>query len=271
MKTIIKLLAILSLVLLAQAVFAQTTISSCGFTTSSSGTYLVTQDLTQTGATMCISINASNVTLDCQGYRLQGDGTGTGIYGWGSNFVIKNCDIYSFSTGIRYGNASGSGGVIEYNKVVDSDSYGIYLASAQNALVRWNKGDDNGNALYLLNSNGNQIYENTFHRSVHQAMQCENGIGNDFIQNQVNSNENWGIYLSNCDDGEVGYNTANINGNGLHVLATSTGNEVYNNVFNRNDGYGINDADGSDTTNTYEGNVCKNNGDGPSLPTGLCK
>jgi len=78
-KAIIKLLAVALLVLSTQAAFAQNTIDSCGTEITSSGTYLVTQDLINTSGS-CISVlNATNVTLDCQGYRLTGDGSGNGI------------------------------------------------------------------------------------------------------------------------------------------------------------------------------------------------
>ena len=271
MKPIIKLLSVLLLVLYAQVAFAPTPnlITSCGFATSSSGTYLVTQDLAYTTGN-CITISHPGVTLDCQGYRLTGTGVNTGIYAGSAadGAIIRNCDVYDFNYGIYLYYADDS--TVEYNKAVDN-SYGITLRTSNGSVVRWNKGDDNSFALYVFETNDSDIYENTLHRSANYGVYCYGGTGNDFIANQLNRNSSYGMYMYGCDNGNIWHNTVNLNSNGVRVTISSTGNDFYKNVFNRNDFYGIYDYEGGDTTNSYDGNVCKNNGTAASSPTELCK
>ena len=269
MKAIVRVLAVLVLALYAQAVFAQTEISSCGAEITSSGTYLVTQDLTNTSGA-CISIaGATDVTLDCQGYRLTGTGSGNGVWVDYSSIgvVIRNCDIYSFENGMYY---TGHGGVVEYNKLVDN-LRGIRLSHGEANDVRWNTGNDNTVGMYIDLSYDNYIYENTFHRSEY-GMHCNRGAGNYFIANQLNLNNLQGIFLyTTCNDNFIWHNTANLNTNGFYIRSGSSGNDFYNNVVNRNDSRGIHDGAGGDTLNTYEDNVCKNNGTEPSNVAGACK
>ena len=268
MKAIVKLLSILSVVLFTPAVFAQIDIDSCGTEITSSGTYLVTQNLINTSGS-CIKITgATNVTLDCQGYRLTGDGSGDGI--WVDNpsngVVIRNCDIYSFDNGIHY---RGDDGLIEYNKIV-GNTRGIRLSQGYGDEVRWNTGKDNYLGMYIDLSSNNDIYENTFHRSEY-GLWCHRGAGNYFIENQLNLNNARGIYFYTCNNNFIWHNTANLNANGFYILKGSSGNDFYKNVVNRNDVRGIIDWAGNDTLNTYERNVCKNNGTEPSNVTGACK
>ena len=268
MKTIIKLLAVTLLVLSAQAAFAQIEIDSCGTEITSSGTYLVTQDLTNTSGS-CISIlGATDVTLDCQGYRLTGTGSGNGIWVdyYSKRIVVTNCELYSFENGMYY---TGHGGVVEYNQLVDN-TRGIRLSHGDDNEVRWNTGNDNDLGMYIDLSNNNDIYENTFHRSEH-GMYCHRGSGNYFIENQLNLNNARGLYFYTCNNNFVWNNTANLNANGIFVLSGSTGNDFYKNVVNRNDHRGIYDGAADLTLNIYEGNVCKNNETEPSNVAVACK
>jgi len=270
MKSTIKLLAVALLVLPAQAAFAQNTIDSCGTEITSSGTYLVTQDLINTSGN-CISIvGATNVTLDCQGYRLTGTGSDKGIYvtNTSNGVVVRNCDVYSFQCGIEY---RGDDGVVEYNKLVDNRN-GIYLGQGYRNDVRWNTGNDNLFGMYIDLSYNNQIYENTFHRSDY-GLYSNRAAGNYFIGNQLNLNNAQGIWFGfQSDDNFLWYNTANLNNlDGVYIQSGAVGNNFYKNVLNRNGSRGIVDTAGDATQNTYEDNVCKNNGTEPSNAAGACK
>lgn len=276
MKTIIRLLSILSFALCTPAVFAQTDIDLCGAEITGSGTYLVTQDLINTSGPACISIvNATNVILDCQGYRLTGNDSGDGI--WVNNssngVVIRNCDIYSFHHGIHY---RGDDGLVEYNKLVDN-YHGIRLSQSYGTDVRWNTGNYNVFGMYIdLSYNDNYIYENTFHRSEY-GLYCHRGARNYLIGNQLNLNNARGMWFyPTCNDNFIWHNTANLNATGIYIESHSTyghssGNDFYKNVVNRNDVRGIYEPAGDATLNTYERNVCKNNGTESSNVTGACK
>jgi len=269
MKPLSKSLLVLLLMLFAQAAFTQNTIDSCGTEITSSGAYLVTQNLVNTSGNCIDILNATDVTLDCQGYQLTGTGSGNGIWvNYSSNgVVIRNCDIYSFEHGIYY---TGHGGVVEYNKLVDN-THGIRLSHGIDNDVRWNTGNDNVLGMYIDLSNNNRIYENTFHRSEY-GMSCNRGAGNYLIGNQLNLNNLRGMYFAlGCDNNFLWHNTANLNNNGFVFQNGSTGNDVYKNVLNRNGVHGILDGAGDVTQNLYEGNVCKNNGTEPANVAWACK
>jgi parallel beta-helix repeat protein len=192
MKAIIKLPAVALLVLSAQAAFAQNTIDSCGTEITSSGTYLVTQNLINTSGACIKVLDATNVILDCQGYQLTGTNSGDGIWvtNGSSGVVIRNCSIYSFDNGIHY---RGDAGVLEYNELVDN-TRGIRLSQGYGDDVRWNTGYDNLYGMYIDLSNNNNIYENTFHRSEY-GVYCHRGAGNYFTANQLNLNNARGLWF----------------------------------------------------------------------------
>ena len=96
-------------------------IFECG-TLSEAGSYKMYQSLSSPGAT-CLTINASDVTLDCNGFNIDGDDTSTGIWVYSGtngvyldNVTVKNCNIIDFSTGsyIFYVNNSTNISVCKY-------------------------------------------------------------------------------------------------------------------------------------------------------------
>lgn len=76
-----------------------TPVSSCQ-ALSQGQTYHLTQDISTSGSE-CFT-PARDVTLDCRGYSIIGNGTGVGIYlsGHKYNFTLRNCEIRNFRAGI---------------------------------------------------------------------------------------------------------------------------------------------------------------------------
>lgn len=57
----------------------------------------------------CITINTSNVVLDCAGYYIRGYGSGAGVYAANlENVTVKNCRIYNFTSGLEFRNDTSS-------------------------------------------------------------------------------------------------------------------------------------------------------------------
>ena len=87
--------------------YAQTPIASLPYTVSSGGNYYLTQNLTYSGAAgNAITVNASNVTIDLNGYQLfsPNSNNSVGIYGNNvSNVSIKNGAIAGFTFAIEFG------------------------------------------------------------------------------------------------------------------------------------------------------------------------
>ncbi len=78
------------------------TISSCPSIISEGGYYTLQQDLTDSSSTGCIQITGPGVTLDCNGHKISGSGSGVGVSvpSAGQNTTIKNCEISGFEVGI---------------------------------------------------------------------------------------------------------------------------------------------------------------------------
>jgi hypothetical protein len=81
-------------------------ISTCPYTITTSGNYVLTRDLTISGG--CIGITADNVALDLQGHSITGDGVngvGIGTGSSGNNHIImptaqcRNLTLVSFWLG----------------------------------------------------------------------------------------------------------------------------------------------------------------------------
>lgn len=114
---------------------------------STQGVYCLKQDLsTSIASGAAISINANNVTLDCNDWKIGGlaAGVATGASGVSSgrlNTTIRNCGIRGFQTGI---NLWGGGGyLVEGNRLDHNTHTGIHLLGDAN-VVRRNRITDTG-------------------------------------------------------------------------------------------------------------------------------
>src|SRR3989338_7003254 len=104
----VAIIIFLSVFLFPQISFATTAVSSCQ-TINQSGSYVLTNNLSANGT--CITINANDVTLDCQEFSITGPGNlgypnGISI-GSKSNVNIKNCNIKKFYVGVNIIYSSG--------------------------------------------------------------------------------------------------------------------------------------------------------------------
>jgi parallel beta-helix repeat protein len=111
------------------------------------GTWCLATDLLagmSSGA--AITISASNVTLDCNHFRIGGLAAGpatqaTGVLALGrANVTVRNCSIRGFRYGVRL---EGSGHVVEDNRLDNSTRVGI-LVAGDGSIVRRNRVLDTG-------------------------------------------------------------------------------------------------------------------------------
>jgi hypothetical protein len=86
---------------------SETVISSVPFTITTSGTYILSGDLTYAGSNSAITVKASNVVIDLKGFTLFGSGPETNSIGIAAldteDFAIRNGEINGFGTGLSLG------------------------------------------------------------------------------------------------------------------------------------------------------------------------
>jgi hypothetical protein len=147
----LKTLAALSGALVLSSVLssAQTVISSLPYTISTAGVYVLNQSLHYPSATgNAITISASNVTINLNGYGIINTATQNGstasvaIYGNNvENITIENGEIFGFFRGIFLsgtlsGNNFNVGHVIQGMRVAYCLYTGIFLEYASNSVVQ---------------------------------------------------------------------------------------------------------------------------------------
>lgn len=161
---LIRLTAVLALfaggVSLAQPASAAESYDNCSnfvdslpTTISTQGVWCLRKDLT-TAITdgVAININANNVTIDCNDFKIGGlaAGNGSGAYGVHTysrqNATIRNCNVRGFRYGIDV--SGGAGHLIEDNRLDNNLYIGIY-SSGENTRMRRNAVYDTGGAIDL--------------------------------------------------------------------------------------------------------------------------
>jgi hypothetical protein len=118
------------------------------------GTWCLRHDIaTSLNPITAIDIQTSNVTIDCNGFKLGGLSAGPGttstaIYAYGtlSNITVRRCNIRGFRFGISiYANDPGTGHVVEDNRLEQMTAQGIYVIG-HGSVVRRNTVINTGGA-----------------------------------------------------------------------------------------------------------------------------
>ncbi len=134
-----------------------------------------------------ITVNANNVTLDCGGHTLSGQGRGTPVLLRGRTGVtVKNCNIDNFNEGVTLHGSSGNtftdntvnnnirdgfdlnnspGNTFSTNNIGNNRLNGIELDDSNENIVRLNDVHNNGENISLDRSNSNKFALNNVHHS----------------------------------------------------------------------------------------------------------
>jgi hypothetical protein len=122
-------------------------IDSVPATITTQGTWCLRHDLaTAIGTGNAISINTNNVTIDCNHYKIGGlsAGASTLAVGIGAsnrlNSTIRNCSVRGFANAI---NLTGSGALVEDNRLDGNTQMGIYVAG-EGGIIQRNQVFDTG-------------------------------------------------------------------------------------------------------------------------------
>ena len=133
------------------------TISALPATISTPGTWCLKQNLAAAaGTAAAITVNGSDITLDCNGFKIDGTaaGAGTGVKASGrSNLAVRNCAIRGFRYGIFLTGPAGGHHVVERNRVSGNTVVGVWV-EGDGSLVRDNQVTLTGGAAGYPNAYG---------------------------------------------------------------------------------------------------------------------
>jgi hypothetical protein len=153
-RLLLPAVALAPLLLAAPAAEAAESYDSCKGTITSlpaivatPGTWCLSADLaTSMASGAAIQIATSNVTIDCNGFRLSGLGAGDGTATAGIlatnklNIGVRNCHVRGFKYGVQ---GQGTAFLIEDNRIEGSTQRGVSLIGDAN-IVRRNQVTDTG-------------------------------------------------------------------------------------------------------------------------------
>jgi len=218
----------------------------------------LTADLSQSGDANCIDILDNNITIDCNGHRINGSGYSNSYYGIHAGVVeltldsitVKNCNIDGWNTDIYLehvknaqilnNNASlsyypiyviGSDSVIDNNKIECNDlegSYGLYFGDNSN--VTNNLINNCGVGLSFEGDN-NKIFYNNIQNSTEYASYIYGSYN--ILENNLFSNYPYGVYFSYSSNYNNLINNTLQNGNvGIYFYARGECEQVVNGWHN---------------------------------------
>ncbi|VVB81017.1 Right handed beta helix region [uncultured archaeon] len=181
----------------------------CGDTITSDVT--LTDDLDCSGSGQnALTIGASGITINCDGYSIVGDQSIDGIVIDGySDVTVTGCTITDFRFNIYASSATGL--LIEDSSILRDGmaSAGISFANVGDSTIRNNIFDANYRAITLTDCNGDTIQNNT-----------------------ITNSEDTGVYVSNSENIAVHGNTIIDSQTGIHLYETGNSNVTSNTVSN---------------------------------------
>lgn len=232
---------------LAFASLPQVVINSDGTVTPSDmplnhvgNTYYFTADISNHS----IKINCDNITIDGQGFTLQGRpdyGSDYGLYLLNRNNVtIRNLNIKSYAFGVEmianYLTSLPNKGIDITNNTITNCMTGVMFDGAINCSISRNRFLNNGQGINMINS--------SFFNAISENIIANNGGGinvvtssnNTFMLNTISENEN-GIRVDTSKGNIFARN--NFTGNNVGILfesliGTSSDNLFYSNNFINN-------------------------------------
>ena len=195
-----------------------------------------------TGCTATILyINASDVTLDCNGHYLQSSGDyGINVTNQ-NNVTIKNCEINMSDSAGDYGiyfNDSDSG-IIDNNTVEVGQNRAIHLGySNYNNITKNDARAGNDYGLYLSYSSNNTISNNTFEagdQSIYLSYSSNNTISN----NTATANNQYALRISTSQYNTISNNTLTADDHAIYFIGTSSHNVEGGSIRANTHDYGL--------------------------------
>ena len=189
-----------------------------------------------------ISIEADNITLDCNDAKLVGSGTGVYLYKK-YKVTIKNCNFRNYKYPLYLTSSNNN---IIYNNDVNSsasNSYGIYLYNSSNNIISKNNFSSQGNfytyGVWLHFSSNNTLSNNNIFNNGDGIFLWTSSNDNSILNNNINSNVGGeGIYVYYSYDNKISNNSILNNYHGI-ILYYSSNTNIFYNKINLNEGTGV--------------------------------
>jgi len=208
-----------------------------------------------------ISIRDSDVFFIINNCTLKGGNIGIDLQNV-NNGVIVNSDIQEFSFGIWYNNVNET--VVQYSNIRQNNFNGMYIIDSNSNIILANNLTDHlgtglGPAIYLSQSNYNEISQNYFmnnkraiymvdksnhntisynqiHESNQNAIEAANVHKNEFLENNITTSGFHGIQLIyDSSQNHIEFNTFLDNGySGVNLVQNASYNEIVQNFFDDN-------------------------------------
>jgi hypothetical protein len=198
----------------------------------------VTLDASLSGCSTGLVVGADGITIDLNGYSIEGVGEGVGIWSFDrSNVTIRNGYVRGFHTGVT---VSGAGSKAEAMSISDS-SVGIRVGEAFDTRVVGNSltnNSDTGISCHGQTSGAGPRIHVEGNRAVGNGMGMEfDHCSANFINNVASENHSHGIRRDQSY-GLVEGNTANDNG-GSGIASFESHADFIKNVTNGNVDHGL--------------------------------
>ncbi|MCD6590689.1 MAG: right-handed parallel beta-helix repeat-containing protein [Candidatus Aenigmarchaeota archaeon] len=204
----------------------QRNISSCSELNENGITYTLTQNISDSSDSVCMHITADNVTLDCQGHKIDGIDSDSS-YGIkienAFNVTLRNCVVSDWYYGIYLYNTKNS--TIDGVNIT-SNSYGINLTtnSSYNIIKDSNISNNQKDGVYIYKSDKNTIYSVRVYNNSYNGIWAKSSDYLNFTRVTSYSNGYDGINLSYSDNATMSSIEvySNYNGISLHSCKENT-------------------------------------------------
>lgn len=152
----------------------------------------------------CITINTSNIELNCNGNSITGSQTGNGIFSQNrNNITIRNCRINNFETNILLNGASDSR--LINNTILNATRGGIrQIDSSRNNHTQNAYNNQIGQALQIIGGTNNTITNTILQTSFYEAAVVNQSSSiNKFTNVTVNAQSGRGMVLLSTNGDQI--------------------------------------------------------------------